>query len=92
MNKTVVRTSLIKIGNSDVICIPPKMLKQLGLDQEVELEISSGYLIIRPVNMAKKPVRQGWSEQFRLMAEHGDDHLLDDTVTLTDWDETEWTW
>ena len=90
MNK-IVKTSIIKIGNSDVIYIPPRILKQLGISQEVELEISSGFLIIRPINAPKKTVRQGWQEQFQLMTEHGDDRLLDDTVTLTDWDDTEWT-
>lgn len=34
------------------------------------------------------PVRQGWAEQFELMAELGDDQLLDD-VLITSWDEEE---
>ncbi len=38
-------------------------------------------------------VRQGWEESFRLMAERGDDHLLDDEVLLlTDGEEKGWQW
>ena len=37
--------------------------------------------------------RQGWEEQFRQLAESGDDALLDaDASSLTEWDETEWEW
>ena len=32
----------------------------------------------------------GWAEHFALMAEHGDDRLLDDGGPATTWDETEW--
>jgi hypothetical protein len=46
-----------------------------------------GDIPIRPAASA----RAGWTEQFRAMAEHGDDRLLDDT-TLTVWDEIEWQW
>jgi hypothetical protein len=37
--------------------------------------------------------RQGWSEQFRIMAAQGDDHLLDEEATdLTTWAVAEWEW
>jgi len=36
--------------------------------------------------------RAGWAEQFALMAERGDDRLLDDGGPATTWDETEWEW
>ena len=37
--------------------------------------------------------RSGWAEQFRVMAECGDDHLLDpEALSLTDWDKSEWEW
>ena len=37
--------------------------------------------------------RQGWSEDFKRMAEKGDDALLDaEAPTLTCWDEREWEW
>lgn len=37
--------------------------------------------------------RQGWDEAFRLMAELGDDRLLDDDFTGREpWDRDEWEW
>jgi hypothetical protein len=35
--------------------------------------------------------RAGWTEEFRRMAERGDDTLLD-APTPTAWDEDEWEW
>ncbi|MBJ6800324.1 hypothetical protein [Geomonas propionica] len=34
--------------------------------------------------------REGWEEKFRLMAEQGDDNLLDEDFVQTKWDEEEW--
>ncbi len=36
--------------------------------------------------------RAGWPEQFALMAERGDDRLLDDDGPAAAWDETDWEW
>ncbi len=45
--------------------------------------------IMRPV---QRP-RDGWDERFKLMAERGDDRLLDaEAASLTDWDGNEWEW
>ena len=87
---TTVRTHIIKIGNSQGIRIPRLLLEQSGLHGEVELILDAQQLVIRPI---PNP-RAGWEEQFRLMAEHGDDALLDDeaATTLTQWDEEGWTW
>jgi hypothetical protein len=35
--------------------------------------------------------RQGWDEQFLLMAKHGDDKMLEEPVS-TQWDRSEWKW
>jgi antitoxin MazE len=86
---TVVKTRIIGIGNSKGIRIPKLMLDQLGLVGEVELELQQHHMIIRP---ARRP-RQGWDEQFELMAEHHDDQLLDETaVSSSQWDANEWEW
>ncbi|MBD1862942.1 AbrB/MazE/SpoVT family DNA-binding domain-containing protein [Trichocoleus desertorum] len=85
----VVKTRIIKIGNSQGIRIPKLLLEQLQLSDEVELEVQQNQLIIRPV----RSVRQRWDEEFQKMAEHGDDHLLDQEPTsLTSWDSDEWEW
>jgi len=85
--KMTVRSKLIKIGNSRGIRIPQSLLEQVGLSGEVELQVEGDKLIIHPVNQP----RQGWQMQFALMAEQGDDRLLDE-ILLTQWDEEEWVW
>ena len=86
---TVLKTRLIKIGNSQGIRIPKVLLEQLGLTHDIELEIQGEQLVLRA---ARRP-RQDWEAQFQRMAEHGDDHLLDpDTRSSASWDDEEWTW
>jgi antitoxin MazE len=84
---TVVKTRIIKIGNSQGVRIPKVLLEQLGFGSEVEIAVQDQQLVLRPM---RRP-RRGWAEQFRLMAERGDDQLIDgDIVGLTSWDDTEW--
>ncbi len=83
----VLKTHIIRIGNSRGIRIPKAMLEQLGGCEEVELVAEEDRLVVRP---ATRP-RAGWDEQFRAMAERGDDQLLDESAA-TDWDEAEWEW
>ena len=86
---TVVRTRLIKIGNSQGLRIPKVVLEQLNLSDEVELEVQENQLVVRPVLAP----RSDWEEQFKAMAAEGDDRLLDEGVSsLTTWDEKEWEW
>ena len=90
---TVVKTRIIKIGNSQGIRIPKILLDQTSLGKEVELELQQGQIIVRPAYRA----RHNWEDQFKAMAERGDDRLLDGdapipTVWPTVWDEEEWEW
>ena len=84
----VIKTRLVKIGNSQGIRIPKLVLDQLNLPVDVELEVQDDHLIVRPSARA----RSDWAEQFRQMAAHGDDALLDPDVNLTEWEATEWQW
>lgn len=87
----MVKTRLVRIGNSQGIRIPKPLLEQTHLtsDAEVELEVSGGQLIVR----AARPKRQGWDAQFQAMAQAGDDVLLDgEPLALTAWENDEWTW
>jgi antitoxin MazE len=61
------------MSNSRDIRIPKHFIDQAKLGNEVEIVIQRGRVLILPVS---RP-RQGWEEKFRLMAEHGDDKLLD---------------
>lgn len=86
---TVVKTRIIKIGNSHGIRIPKLMLDQLGGGAEVELALRQHQMIIRPVQHP----RHDWDEQFRTMSERRDDRLLDETaLRLTQWDADDWEW
>jgi len=85
MNMSV-RSKVVKIGNSRGIRIPRVLLEQAGLTDEVEMTVEGDKLIIHSIHSP----RQGWETQFIAMAEHGDDHLLDET-NPTQWDEDEWT-
>lgn len=83
------KTSVIRIGNSRGIRIPKALLEQCRLGGTVELEVQNDHLVIRPV---AKP-RSGWEDAFRLMAQQGDDVLLDrESLPQTRWDKTEWEW
>ena len=83
----MVRSKVVKIGNSRGIRIPRSLLEQAGLTGEVEMMVEGNKLII---HSARLP-RSGWEARFAEMAEHGDDRLLDETAP-TQWDEEEWTW
>ena len=85
----VVKTRIVKIGNSQGIRIPKLLLDQTDLGEEVELELRGDQIVIRPAYRA----RHNWENQFKAMAEQGDDKLLDgDVVIPTAWDEEEWEW
>lgn len=84
---STIRTQIIKIGNSRGIRIPKPLIDQAKLGNEVEIAVQRGQLVIRSVS---RP-RSGWDEQFRLMAEHEDDQLLDKPVS-TKWDRNDWVW
>ena len=86
---SIVKTRLVKIGNSQGIRIPKVLLDQVGLKNDIELEVQGDQLVLRA---ARRP-REGWDEQFRQMAERDDDELLDKNVRSgSSWDEEEWTW
>jgi len=80
-------TQIVKTGNSRGIRIPRTLIEQVKLGNEVEILVQRGQLVIRPLS---RP-RSGWDEQFRAMAEHGDDQLLDKPVA-TKWDRSDWVW
>lgn len=85
---TAIRTHIIKIGNSQGVRIPKVLLDQSALQDEVELEVLEGQIVIRPA----RTTRAGWDEQFRAMSSSEDDRLLDEEFTSNAWDEVEWEW
>jgi len=70
-----VHVSIRQIGNSHGVVIPKPVLAQLGLNSEAgaEMTVEDGALVLRrPTN----PVRTGWAEAARKIAEAGDDALV----------------
>lgn len=84
---SLVKTPLIKIGNSRGIHIPKVIIDQVGLGDEVEIDAQRDQLVIRST---ARP-RYRWDEQFQAMAQRGDDQLLD-APTPTHWERSEWKW
>jgi antitoxin MazE len=85
----VIKSRIVKIGNSQGIRIPKLLLEQTSLGDEVELVLEEDHIIVRPILR----VRQGWEEAFKAMGEQGDDALLDsEALVSSDWDEEEWEW
>lgn len=79
--------TVVPIGNSRGIRIPKSVLKQLNIEEKVEMEVHDTEILIRPIT--RKP-REGWSEKFIKMYQNGDDKLfIDDIIELEDF---QWEW
>ena len=83
-------TKVIKIGNSRGIRIPKSIIEQSNIENEVELEVKNGNIIIKSVH--KK--RDNWDKAFNLMSANKDDILLDEEYLdkQSTWDNDEWVW
>jgi antitoxin MazE len=84
------RSKLIAIGNSRGLRLPKSVIEQCGLDDEIELEVRDGCVILR----SPKVPRAGWEAAFKRMRAENHDRLLDAQAVSrpTDWEESEWTW
>ena len=83
------KTRIVRIGNSQGVRIPKLLLERSNLAEEVELEAQDNQIVIRAV---REP-REGWASAFKLMADRGDDELLDkDALVQTHFDEEDWEW
>jgi antitoxin MazE len=83
----IIRTQIVKIGNSRGVRLPKLLIEQIGFGSEVEIVVQRGQLVLRPAVLT----RRGWAEQFSAMAKQGDDKMLDES-TPTQWDRNEWQW
>ena len=83
------KTTLVRIGNSQGIRIPKPFIEQCGFRRDVEMDIRGHELVIR----AQYKPRTGWESAFQKMAQLGDDRLLDGALAgQTSWDDKEWKW
>lgn len=54
------QTTLRKIGNSRGIIIPSSIIEQLHLEQEVDMKIENGALVLKPTST----LRKGWFDDY----------------------------
>ena len=80
----MVETRLVRIGNSRGVRLPKALLEQAGMTDEVQLEARDGEIVI---HAQRPPVRQGWAEAARLMADLGEDVPLWPDDMEDEWDE-----
>ena len=67
------KTTIRQIGNSQGIVIPKPLLAQIGLEGEAEMTIEGDALVLRKPS---KPVRSGWAEASKQLADANDDALV----------------
>ncbi len=84
---TIMKTRLVRIGNSRGIRLPKPVIEEAGLVDEVELRVRPGAIVIAP---AAGP-RAGWAEAAQRLRERGGDGLLE-PATPTRFDDQAWTW
>ena len=83
----VIKSRLVRIGNSRGVRIPKLWVEQLALGEGVEMRVQADRLVI----CSSRRPRAGWEEQFRAMHGCGDDRLIEELPPST-WDEEEWEW
>lgn len=84
-------TRLIRVGNSQGIVLPKKLLQQYQLTGEVDLQPTPEGLLIKPV---ARPRRQGWDERFQLALAQDQEPENELLGGFSDeaFEETEWQW
>ena len=81
------KTKLIQIGNSRGVRLPKPIIEQVGLADEVDLQVREGAVLIRPLHAP----RSGWEAAAKMLLGRTDHQLLD-LETPTRFDEEEWEW
>ena len=67
------RTPIRKMGNSQGVIIPKPLLAQAGLENEAEMVVENGAIVLR---RPRRKAREGWAEASRAVAASGDDALV----------------
>ncbi len=74
-------------GNSRGVIIPKPLLAQVGLQDEAEIEVQDGALVLRPLKAA---ARQGWAQAAQALAAAGEDEQVMGDQPLAAEDEWQW--
>ncbi len=81
------KARLVQIGNSRGVRLPKLLIEEVGLTDEVDLQVRDGRIVIFPSRVP----RTGWAASAQLLSQRGDSGLLD-PPTLTRFDEDDWEW
>ncbi len=76
------KSILRQIGNSRGIIIPAPLLAECEIEDEIDLSVENGRIVITPV----KPLRDGWFDNFK--SEKDADawaEMIDTPVEQEDW-------
>lgn len=82
-----IRTHLVRIGNSRGIRLPKPVIEQAGLEDEVDLTLQDGKVIIAAADLP----RSDWDARFEAAGPSAQDELLLDGADSA-WDNEEWEW
>ncbi len=74
-------------GDSLVIRVPLDLLENCRHDDEVDIDVLKGALLVKPVNSS---CRQDWKKHLKSMKETGVDNLLIEEPSLVKMDDWEW--
>jgi antitoxin MazE len=83
--------SLVKIGNSQGLIIPKRILNKFGSAKRFNIQEKDGGVFFIPVQ-EEKP-RENWDKQFALAQKKGFKPVTGSFETISnEFDNTEWTW
>ena len=80
-------TKIVKIGNSQGIRIPKKLLEEKKIFSKVRIESTKEGILIFPVKSSN--IRDSWISKFK---KNIDNDLSFSEANLNDWDLDEWIW
>lgn len=75
------------LGKSRGVIIPKPLLAQVGLQDQAEIEVQDGALVLRPI---KTLVRQGWAQAAQAISAAQEDPQVMGDGPLAD--ESRWQW
>ena len=81
------KLNIVQIGNSKGIRIPKTILNQCNIQNEIDLEIEDGKIIIYPINTHP---RKNWDKMFKEMKKNREDKLIIDDKIDLEMDNWEW--
>ncbi len=84
-------TSLVKIGNSQGIIIPKRILNKFGSTKTFDIQEKDGCLLFVPLQ--KEKPRENWAKLFAQAQKNEVNEELDSFENISnEFDNTEWTW